>query len=79
MTNIDIMELIKSAAIAKWGSRWETDLTRRWNELYHPSGDSHEAYNNRRSQVTRMFDSANPGIKAVIELAECVDLTIDIG
>jgi hypothetical protein len=79
MTNIDIMELIKSAAIAQWGTRWETDLTRKWNELYHPTGDSNEAYNNRRSQVTRMFDSGNPGIKTVVELAECVDLTISIG
>jgi hypothetical protein len=79
MTDTAIIEAIKAKAIALWGDRWLTEITRKWNELYHPDGDTTEAYRNKRPQLGRTFDAGTATLATVVKLAQCVDLELTIG
>jgi hypothetical protein len=79
MTDTAIIEAIKAKAIVLWGDRWLTEITRKWNELYHPDGDTTEAYRNKRPQLGRTFDAGTATLATVVRLAQCVELELTIG
>lgn len=79
VTAAQTIESIRQAAIVKWGAdRWLTDLTRHWCELYADGGDTTANYRNKRSQLGRIFDTGNPTLETLVQLAACVGLSIEV-
>ena len=72
------LELISKLAAEKWGDAWMKELTREYCKISQSQGEETATYDNRRTQIKRVFEIGSCTADTLIILYYAIDCELEI-